>query len=122
MKAVYFLVIVLLLASCQKDDECTKSVSSSVWTSLNQVQLQSDIAAIDAYLFAHSITAMEHESGLRYVITQNGVGSPPSCLEKTVSVTYSGKLLTTGVEFDFSTTPISFPLNKLIAGWKIGIP
>src|SRR6185436_3214559 len=98
MRSLFALLFLIALGSCMDNStSCTKSVSSDSWTSLNQTSHQQNIQAIDAYLDANGIVAIEDESGLRYVITQNGTGGTPSCLEKNITVTYEGKVLSTGV-------------------------
>ena len=62
---------------------------------------------------------------MRYVITTAGTGAKPA-LTNSVVVKYSGKFLNDGVtlaksvEFDGSTTAVTFKLSSLIVGWKIG--
>ena len=118
MRPVFAIFVFLVLFSCD-EDTCTHSVSSSKWSSLDQVTHQQNVLAIDSYLNSKGIVAVQHESGLRYVITQAGDDHTP-CLESRVTVTYEGRLLVNGNVFDGSATPISFPLKKLIVGWQIG--
>ena len=75
---------------------------------------------VQDYLVANSITAIEHCSGMYYVIDNPGTGRTPEICNN-VTVTYTGRL-TDGTIFDQSTAPVSFPLSNLIAGWKNGIP
>lgn len=119
--SVIFVLSLLATSSCLKEPPlpCTQVPDAKLWTTLNQTQLQADIVAIDDYLASKSITAIENESGLRYVITQAGTDGTP-CLEKLIAVTYSGSLMTTGVVFDSAVDPVAFQLNNLIAGWQIG--
>jgi FKBP-type peptidyl-prolyl cis-trans isomerase FkpA len=121
MRKIYFLPL-LLIASCLPEPTkfCTQEVPSLIWTSLNQTQLQADIAAIDAHLDAIPQVAVEHPSGIRYVIVQAGSGDGP-CLESYMSVKYTGKFLSDGSVFDSSSTPVPFYLNQLINGWQIGL-
>ena len=84
-------------------------------------QLQSDIAAIDNYLATNNINAIEHSSGIRYVIYYDSSGDNSATIDSCVTASYAGKLLTTGAEFDKGTN-VSFPLNGVIDGWRIGIP
>lgn len=84
----------------------------------------SDAAEIDAYLAEKGITAVTTESGLRYVITQEGTGEKPQPGDVVV-VHYDGKLLS-GERFDSSIErgqPFSFPLGQgqVIRGWDEGI-
>ena len=85
-------------------------------------QLQKDLATIDNYLAANNIVAQKDANGfLRYVIHIDSVGGKKPSIDSCVTANYQGKLLDTGVEFDNGTN-ISFPLNGVIDGWKIGIP
>ncbi|GJM11562.1 MAG: hypothetical protein DHS20C11_38380 [Lysobacteraceae bacterium] len=62
------------------------------------------------------------ESGLQYIVLEEGEGEPPAATDQ-VTVHYTGKLLD-GTEFDSSLTrgePISFALNRVIPGWSEGV-
>jgi FKBP-type peptidyl-prolyl cis-trans isomerase FkpA len=109
----------LLVIACDKDEPktCTQTISSTAWTSLNQTQLTADIQTIDDYLVSISKTAIEDESGLRYIITEQGTGETP-CLESNIKVTYTGALMSNGNVFD-SGTEVQFTLSNLITGWQI---
>ena len=87
-------------------------------------KLVSDGAAIDEYLEQNNIDAQTTESGLRYVITEEGSGPKPEA-GQTVSVHYTGTLLD-GTKFDSSLDrgePLSFPIGQgnVIKGWDEGI-
>ena len=86
-------------------------------------QLERDIAIIDNYLAENNIDAQQHSSGLRYKIIKKGSGLTPNPTDN-IEISYTGKLLSDGTVFD--ATPagetVTFPLNRLIEGWKIGIP
>lgn len=117
-KVVLILYSIVLLISCSKDDEigCNNTVNTF---GVDQTQLEKDVAAIDAYLLAKEITAIEHESGLRYVITTVGEGGSPTLCQQ-VFATYEGRLLSDNTVFDSNEQGIAFYLNGLILGWKIG--
>ncbi|MBF0620700.1 MAG: FKBP-type peptidyl-prolyl cis-trans isomerase [Magnetococcales bacterium] len=62
------------------------------------------------------------DSGLQYEVLIEGDGAKPKATD-TVKVHYAGTL-TDGKEFDSSYKrgqPISFPLNRVIAGWTEGL-
>lgn len=123
--SISVLVIILMLAGCNiydvpKAGTCTRQLSSSVLTAVDQTQLQKDIAIIEKYLSDNSLTAQKDPTGLFYQITVPGDDSRP-CLEKAIAVKYTGKLLATGAIIDSSSEPIPFQLNTLIVGWQIGL-
>jgi len=62
------------------------------------------------------------DSGLRYIVLQEGNGASPQPTD-TVSVHYTGWLVN-GAEFDSSVKrgqPAEFPLNGVIKGWTEGV-
>ena len=62
-------------------------------------------------------------SGLKYVVVEEGTGKKPSGPTDVVLVHYTGRLLD-GTVFDSSVErgePSSFPLNRVIAGWTEGL-
>ncbi len=101
-------------------------------------QLDEDVAAIDAYLEENGIEAQKTESGLRYVITQEGNGNVAKAGDN-VSVHYVGRLLE-GPYFDTSVEEVAKEQNlyderrgyepfqvvigqgRVIKGWDEGIP
>lgn len=58
-------------------------------------------------------------SGLQYKVITEGTGARPTASD-TVTVNYVGTLID-GTEFDSSGSPITFPLNQVIAGWTEGL-
>jgi peptidylprolyl isomerase len=65
----------------------------------------------------------ETPSGLQYMVLQQGQGTQHPTASSTVKVHYHGTLLN-GTVFDSSVDrgePISFPLNRVIAGWTEGV-
>lgn len=83
-------------------------------------QLEKDLAAIDRYLDKNNIDAIEHESGIRYVVTAEGDGERP-IQSSTVTVKYTGRFFD-GKKFDESKTGATFGLPNLILAWRIMIP
>ena len=89
----------------------------------DEQQLEADIKKIQEYLADHNLTAQSTVSGLHYIITTEGSGGHPS-ISSTVTVRYVGKLLKNEKVFDQTNgnDTATFPLNKVIEGWQIGIP
>lgn len=79
-----------------------------------------DIEKIKKYLADSNITALEDTSGVRYVIHSSSGNAKPTA-DDCVVVKYEGQFLETGEVFDKAES-IAFPLNGVIAGWKLGIP
>jgi FKBP-type peptidyl-prolyl cis-trans isomerase FkpA len=115
--------VLLTFSSCLPDNEevCTKVVDTAP-LGIPPALLERDVAAIDSYLAANSITAVKDPQGVRYVVSQPGTNNDTPCLESRVRVIYTGKLLATGDVFDSSTVPVDFPLAGLITGWQIAFP
>lgn len=97
-------LVSLFFASCSKD-----------YNKINREEI------LD-FLDANNLDAVEHESGLFYIITQTGNGNHPP-FDATVTVKYTGTLLD-GTFFDGTQdgATATFPLLNLIPGWQIGIP
>lgn len=98
-------------------------IESVSMTPQQQTRLNNDIAAIDNYLVTNQIEAVEHESGVRYVITEQGPGAVSPELYDQVKINLKGKLLSDGTVFidqlveprsDFSSRVINFPHGALI--------
>lgn len=84
-------------------------------------QAADDDAAIRNYLQQNNLTAVKDPStALYYNIVSLGT-DPHPVVNSTVIVTYVGKTLD-GSIFDQSKTDVAFTLNRLIAGWQIGLP
>jgi len=72
------------------------------------------------YIAENNLTATRSDSGLYYVINEEGTGENPT-EESNVTVAYKG-YLTDGDVFDESTVSgVSFNLNQVIPGWTEGI-
>lgn len=86
-----------------------------------------DRSIILDYIEANSLNAIEDPSGLYYTVDVAGTEDKPT-LSDSVKVRYTG-YLTNGSIFDSSNRTgnepertVTFLLNDLITGWKIGIP
>jgi FKBP-type peptidyl-prolyl cis-trans isomerase FkpA len=111
----FLAVLPLIVTSCFKD-------SSEDFPDFNE-QLAKDLETIDNYLQANNIQNVQQDAGgfIRYVVYYDSVGGKKPTLDSCVTANYVGKLLMNGQQFDDGTN-ISFPLNGVIDGWKIGIP
>lgn len=90
----------------------------------NQQQIKEDSIAISEYLANNNMEAQVTESGLHYIILEEGEGGTPDKGDQ-VSVHYEGTLLS-GEKFDSSYDrgePFKFPLGvgNVIPGWDEGI-
>lgn len=109
MKKNIFILIILTIFcfhSCKKNTEKQAEVDDQI---------------IQKYLKEHSLTATKHHSGLYFLISKEGTGETPTP-NSTVEVKYKG-YLTDGTVFDQTKdNSIKLNLNRVIEGWKIGIP
>src|SRR5688572_29476966 len=112
MKRTVVLILFMItgvFSSCLKESESCRPASP-----------QSEERAILDYASANGITAVKHSSGLYYQVLTEGTGARPT-LNSMVGITYTGKT-TNNVIFDQATTQKDWPLDRLIAGWQIGLP
>lgn len=105
LKIVIFFIPVILFTACDEDDYDAEA------------QLKKDIALIEDYLLENNLTAQSTESGLYYIIEEQGTGIKPD-LQNRVTVAYTGKLLNGNV-FDSGT--ITLYLYEFIEGWSEGL-
>jgi len=117
---LFFAVFTLLFSACKKSDSNTTTTVDPA------VQAKIDDDKIVAYLAANKITAQKDASGLYYLIVNPGSGMAPT-LKSTITVAYTGKLLSDGSTFQTkpSFTSVLGPNSSslgLIKGWQIGIP
>jgi FKBP-type peptidyl-prolyl cis-trans isomerase FkpA len=101
---ITLLFAVLVFTSCSKDSSF-------------EPQTEADILK---YIEDNSLNATKTDSGLYYVINNEGTGTRPTS-SSNVTVAYKGYLLD-GTVFDESDSDgISFGLNRVIKGWIEGI-
>ena len=118
MQKLFFATIVILsFSGCLKSGSNSSSCS---YDACATVAPTAEINAVQSYLSANSLTAIQHCSGLFYTITQPGTGATPTVCNNVV-INYEGRL-TNGTVFDQSTSPANFPLSNLIKGWQNGLP
>lgn len=100
------LVALTLFVSCSKDENID-------YVAKNEEE-------IIAYIAKNNLTAQRTDSGLYYVILNQGTGSNPTATSN-VTVAYKG-YFTNGTVFDQSNDAgISFGLNQVIKGWTEGM-
>ena len=107
MKKLFFLLVisVFIFVACEEDDSAAE-------------QLKKDIELIEEYLLDNGLVAESTESGLHYIIEEEGTGDYPN-LYSFVTVGYTGKLLNDDI---FNEGTLSdYPLCDLIEGWREGM-
>jgi FKBP-type peptidyl-prolyl cis-trans isomerase FkpA len=83
--------------------------------------MEIDNEIILKYIADNNLDAMNIGSGLYYVNEQTGTGENPDP-SSTVRVAYRG-YFTNGEVFDESSSAgVTFGLNQVIQGWRMGIP
>jgi FKBP-type peptidyl-prolyl cis-trans isomerase FkpA len=89
----------------------------------------SEAPQIQAYAAANNMNVIAHSSGLYYQVIDPGSGAMAT-INSSIVITYTGMLLN-GTIFDQRITPNNtqttgsespWLLNKLIEGWRVGIP
>lgn len=113
------------MVSLKSAEEAQKETAAHI-----EKQKKVDEEAILNYFKTNNITNYQKgENDLYYVINQEGSGASPS-KGQTVTVNYTGKLLSDGTIFDSNTDPafnhvqpFSFPLGvgQVIQGWDLGV-
>lgn len=107
----------LLLSACESAGESGQQAGREPAEQRESIPAPENVAAPPA-------DAVRHPSGLAYKVLEPGEGSVHPRPEDIVIVHYTG-WTTDGRMFDSSVLrgePASFPLNRLIEGWQIGIP
>ena len=111
MKYGILILVFTLFISCKNDDVTIKEPVD--YTAQNE-------AEIKTYIEKNNLTALKSDSGLYYVINDEGNGIRPTA-SSDVTVAYKG-YFTDGNTFDESdANGISFNLQQVIAGWTEGI-
>lgn len=103
-KLSIFILTALLFAACGKESE--------------DEAFERNRQEIEQYLANNNLEAEQTDSGLYYIINEEGGTDRPSSTT-TVNVNYVGTLLN-GALFD-SANDISFPLSGVIPGWTEGL-
>ena len=104
-KHLIVLSLIFLVFSCKKD------------------QAELDMTEIEEYVAEKGLDGAYTDEGIFYVIHEPGGDAKPNG-SHTITADYEGKY-TDDVIFDSSYErgePLEFTLNRVIAGWQIGIP
>lgn len=109
MKHIFFMMMVLAITtSCSNDKK-----EEVDFVAENELE-------ITAYIEKHGLLAQRSDSGLYYVINEEGSGARPTA-NSNVKVAYKG-YYTNGKVFDQNKEGINFGLRGVIKGWTEGIP
>ena len=113
IKEVLFAFMVIGLFSCEKQTFYSP-----------YAQMEEDVNKIDKYLVENNIDAKKSNTGLRYVIHDEGLGSTPQA-GNIVIVHYVGTFLD-GTKFDSSydrAEPFEYThgVGQVIRGWEEGL-
>ena len=109
MKYILALFTVILMSSCQSDNDG----GITDYTELNETEILN-------FIDDNNLDAQKSNSGLYYIIQEQGNGAHPT-INSNVTVKYKG-YYTNGSIFDESESEgISFSLQQVISGWTEGI-
>ena len=113
MKPHLLALLFVLFISCS-DDKQPEEDQPKDNVSLNDQEIQD-------YLEENNLEAEKTDSGLYYIIENEGTGAQPTATDN-VRVAYKG-YFTNGEIFDQSSAEgVSFNLQNVIEGWTEGIP
>jgi FKBP-type peptidyl-prolyl cis-trans isomerase len=106
------------------DDEACNAVVTKLMNKMQETKSKPTIESGKVFLEKNKTRpeVKTTASGLQYEVVTEGTGVKPLATDS-VTVNYKGTLID-GTEFDNSYTrgePITFPLNRVIAGWTEGL-
>ena len=110
MKYPILTIILTLFLACDSNENGNESVDY-------KVQNEQDITA---YINEKNLNAQKSDSGLYYVINEEGTGDRPNSTSN-VTVAYKGYYLNGSVFDESNSNGISFGLQQVIKGWTEGI-
>ncbi len=99
----------IFLISCADDDNDLVD-----YTEVNEQEIQ-------AYITANNLDATRSNSGLYYVVYEEGTGTRPTEISN-VTVAYTGYFIDEEIFDESNSSGVSLNLNEVIEGWKEGIP
>lgn len=116
MKKIIPILIIALFSmqSCKKSDDMLTPAE----------QLEIDIQLIEDFIALNNLDAQRTNSGLHYVITEEGRSEDYPTLQDKVKVHYKGFYIGSGAIFDETedNEPLTILLSNTIDGWREGIP
>lgn len=118
MKKILIIALLPLLSLCLILPSCLKSNSSPTCSDKDPSEEDS---TMQKFCFANGINYIADTTGLFYQILDPGTDPKPT-VNSTITTTYVGKMIINGTTIDSTgATPLSLPLNQLIAAWQIGL-
>jgi len=115
MKYAVVLFLITLMVSCNSNDADNNAPIQEPFD-YSEINEQD----INAYLTANDLVSLKTESGLHYIIENQGDGAKPSA-SSNVTVAYKGYFLNGTVFDESSAAGLDFGLNEVIKGWTEGI-
>lgn len=113
MKYAVWGLMAFLFVSCSSTEEAVEETPVD-YTAKNE-------AEIKAYLAENQLSATRTDSGLYYVITEEGTGKSATA-SSNVTVAYKGYFTDNKVFDQSALEGVSFELGGAIKGWKEGLP
>tara|TARA_R100001369_G_scaffold92615_2_gene138757 strand:+ start:3811 stop:4314 length:504 start_codon:yes stop_codon:yes gene_type:complete len=110
MKITLFAMALVLFISCDTEKKTEEDID---YVAKNEADIQ-------AYVEENNLTAVRSNSGLYYVIEEEGTGTQAEA-NSNVTVAYKGYFLNGSVFDQSDAEGITFGLNQVIAGWTEGI-
>lgn len=108
LKSFSFFLLVFL---CLNTTSCDDTIVCS---------FEDDQQVITDYLSANNLIATKRESGMHYIIEEEGIGTLYPSANSVVTVKYKG-YFTDGTIFDENETGIEFQVSNVIVGWQEGL-
>ena len=115
MKYAVFLFLMTLMVSCNSNDSNTNAPLQEPFD-YSEINEQD----INAYLTANDLVSLKTESGLHYIIENQGDGVKPNA-SSNVTVAYKVYFLNGTVFDESSAEGLTIGLNQVIEGWTEGI-
>ena len=110
MKITLFAMALVLFISCDTEKKTEEDID---YVAKNEADIQ-------AYVEENNLTAVRSNSGLYYVIEEEGTGTQAEA-NSNVTVAYKGYFFNGSVFDQSDAEGITFGLNQVIAGWTEGI-